>query len=285
MAPHRRRYRRLVHRFRRLRRGDRRDHQPESVLPPGRAGRRSARGHAAARRAHGIRAEDDQLFHPRHHGRHQHRHPAQGPAPGAVHDRGISGRAGDGAAEDPRHVQPAVQAPGAADPARHVFGIAGRIDADGAEETPLDEASVEQAPSRAARGRRREGIVIALLHAYRNPAHERARARRSSSASRPACRSFCSSETWPIIREYERTITAVIGGYVQPRVAHYLTQLQAALRAGRRAAGAARHQVERRRDDRRAGQADCVQMILSGTASGVIGAELRGRARRARRAA
>ena len=40
----------------------------------------------------------------------------------------------------------------------------------------------------------------------------------------------CSHEVWPIIREYERTVTATIGGYVQPRVSNYLTKLQA--RAG-----------------------------------------------------
>ncbi len=37
---------------------------------------------------------------------------------------------------------------------------------------------------------------------------------------------FCSGEIWPIIREYERTTTAVIHGYVQPRVSHYLTSQQ-----------------------------------------------------------
>ena len=37
---------------------------------------------------------------------------------------------------------------------------------------------------------------------------------------------FCSSDVWPIIREYERTATATIHGYVQPRVARYLTALQ-----------------------------------------------------------
>ena len=40
---------------------------------------------------------------------------------------------------------------------------------------------------------------------------------------------FYSSDVWSIIREYERTTTAVIHGYVQPRVAHYLTSLQRAL--------------------------------------------------------
>ena len=38
---------------------------------------------------------------------------------------------------------------------------------------------------------------------------------------------FCSSDVWPITREYERTTPAVIHGYVQPRVERYLTSLHA----------------------------------------------------------
>ena len=84
---------------------------------------------------------------------------------------------------------------------------------------------------------------------------------------------FCSSDVWSIIREYERTTTAVIHGYVQPRVAHYLDSLQRALGERRRSRRAAGDEVERRRDERRAGQERLrAQMILSGTAAGVIGA-------------
>src|SRR5260221_1819116 len=41
---------------------------------------------------------------------------------------------------------------------------------------------------------------------------------------------FCSSDVRPIIREYERTATATIHGYVQPVVARYLAALQTALK-------------------------------------------------------
>ncbi|ARP79119.1 hydantoinase/oxoprolinase family protein [Bordetella genomosp. 6] len=151
-----------------------------------------------------------------------------------------------------------------------VFGIAERMGPDGTVRAPLDEASVERAV-RQALDAGAEGIVVSLLHAYRNPAHE-LRVREIAEALAPGLPVSCSSETWPIIREYERTITAVIGGYVQPRVAHYLTSLQQALKN----AGV---QPEPRLTKSNGGvmtaeqgKRDCVQMILSGTAAGVIGA-------------
>jgi N-methylhydantoinase A len=151
-----------------------------------------------------------------------------------------------------------------------VFGIDERIRADGTVEAALDEASVRRATAKAVAAGA-EGIVISLLHCYRNPAHEE-RAKAIVEAVAPGLPVFCSSETWPIIREYERTITAVIGGYVQPRVAHYLGSLQKAL-----------HEVGVATEPRitksnggvmtaEQGKSECVQMILSGTAAGVIGA-------------
>jgi N-methylhydantoinase A len=151
-----------------------------------------------------------------------------------------------------------------------VFGIAERMAPDGTVRKPLDEASVRRAVEQA-RAAGAEGIVISLLHAYRNPAHE-LRAKDIIQTVAPGMPVSCSSETWPIIREYERTITAVIGGYVQPRVEHYLSSLQKALK-----------DVGVRPEPRltksnggvmtaEQGKRDCVQMILSGTAAGVIGA-------------
>ncbi|MGI4940922.1 MAG: hydantoinase/oxoprolinase family protein, partial [Janthinobacterium lividum] len=151
-----------------------------------------------------------------------------------------------------------------------VFGVRERMTAEGIVETPIEEAGVAAALS-AARDAGVEGIVIAFLHAYRNPAHELA-AKRIVERLAPGLPVFCSSETWPIIREYERTITTVIGGYVQPRVAHYLTQLQAALR---RVGVPAEPRLTKSNGGvmtAEQGKQQCVQMILSGTASGVIGA-------------
>ncbi len=54
-----------------------------------------------------------------------------------------------------------------------------------------------------------------------------------------------------MIREYERTTTAILNGYVHPRVAGYLTALEAALDLARRAGRADADQVERRHHERR----------------------------------
>jgi N-methylhydantoinase A len=151
-----------------------------------------------------------------------------------------------------------------------VFGITGRLKADGSEETQLEEASVARALAQA-RAAGAEGIVISLLHSYRNPAHELA-ARRMVGRLAPDIPVFLSSETWPIIREYERTITAVIGAYVQPRVAHYLGSLQAALKNAGVAAEPRLTKSNGGVMSAEQGKSQCVQMILSGTASGVIGA-------------
>lgn len=151
-----------------------------------------------------------------------------------------------------------------------VFGVRGRMDFEGEETTPLDEDDVKNALARAmAAGA--EGVVIAFLHSYRNPAHER-RAKAIIESVAPDMPVFCSSDTWPIIREYERTITAVIGAYVQPRVSHYLTSLQKALSES--GVGAEPRLTKSNGGVMTAeqGKSECVQMILSGTASGVIGA-------------
>lgn len=151
-----------------------------------------------------------------------------------------------------------------------VFGIDERLGPDGAVRQPLDEDSVVQAV-RAAQAAGAEGIVIALLHSYRNPDHE-LRVKAIAQRVAPGLPVFCSSETWPIIREYERTITAVIGSYVQPRVAHYLTSLQKALRDV--GVTVEPHLTKSNGGVMTAeqGKTDCVQMLLSGTAAGVIGA-------------
>jgi len=155
-------------------------------------------------------------------------------------------------------------------PRDRVYGIGGRLRADGTEEQPLDDASVARAVD-AARTAGCEGIVVSLLHSYRNPAHEQA-AKAIVTRLAPEIPVFASSETWPIIREYERTITATIGAYVQPRVAHYLGSLQAALKT----AGVTPEPRLTKSNGgvmtAEQGKNECVQMILSGTASGVIGA-------------
>ena len=151
-----------------------------------------------------------------------------------------------------------------------VFAIPGRMLFDGSEDAPLDEVAVERAIDgvRAVGG---EGIVVALLHSYRNPAHER-RVVEMVRERAPELFVVSTSEVWPIIREYERTVTAVVSGYVQPRVSHYLGSLQSALKD---AGVSAQPMITKSNGgvmNAEAGKSQCAQMLLSGTAAGVIGA-------------
>src|SRR5262245_29988736 len=57
-------------------------------------------------------------------------------------------------------------------PRERVAEVRERLRADGRVDTPLDESSVGEAVRRLA-GLKVEGLVVSLLHAYRDPAHER----------------------------------------------------------------------------------------------------------------
>ena len=151
-----------------------------------------------------------------------------------------------------------------------VFQISERVRADGSVKAPVDEASVRRAIDsvRAIDG---EGVVIALLHAYRNSDHEH-QVRDLLAKHAPELSVTCSSDVWPVIREYERTVTAVVAGYVQPRIAHYLGSLQAALAAADVPAEAMVTKSNGGVMSAEAAKTDCVHTLLSGPASGVMGA-------------
>ncbi|MBI11187.1 MAG: hydantoinase [Rhodospirillaceae bacterium] len=151
-----------------------------------------------------------------------------------------------------------------------VFQIGGRILADGSEDQAVDEDSVRSAIA-GVREVGGEAIVVALLHAYRNDAHER-HVRDIVNREAPDLSVICASEVWPVIREYERTVTAVVSGYVQPRVADYLTALENSLAD---AGVLARPMITKSNGgvmSAALGKTQCAQMLLSGTAAGVIGA-------------
>lgn len=155
-------------------------------------------------------------------------------------------------------------------PRDRVFGVIERLDRSGQVETDVDEASVIRALESLDMSKC-EGVVISLLHSYRNPENEQ-KVKEILLRARPDLFVCCSHEVWPIIREYERTITAVIGSYVQPKVSHYLDSLQLALRA---AGVPSELKVTKSNGgvmSAEVGKTNCVQMILSGTASGVMGA-------------
>ncbi len=155
-------------------------------------------------------------------------------------------------------------------PKSRVLPIRERILSDGTILLPLEEGSVLRAVRRA-RDLGADGLVVSLLNAYRNPAHEE-RIKEIVQHLAPDLLVILSSAVWPIVREYERTITAVINGYVQPRISGYLSSLQAALRSEgvpvepqvtKSNGGVMRAELGKRAS---------VDVLLSGTASGVTGA-------------
>ena len=75
-----------------------------------------------------------------------------------------------------------------------------------------------EAAARVARARSRTVVAVSLLHAYGDPAHERAMARRCR-VWRRASMWCCSPTCCPEIREYERTATTVAEAYLRPGVA------------------------------------------------------------------
>ena len=108
---------------------------------------------------------------------------------------------------------------------RHLrLEVTERMLSDGRVLTPLDPASARAAIERLhAAGV--EAVAICLLHAYRNPAHERA-LRDICTELLPGVPVSCSSDVVPEIREYERTSTTCANVYVMPLMARYLDDLE-----------------------------------------------------------
>src|SRR5690606_23041552 len=81
---------------------------------------------------------------------------------------------------------------------RDIHEVAERIGADGTVVEPLDMASVDAAIDKALQGGA-QSIAVALLHAYANPAHEQAIARRIAECA-PEIPVSLSSEVSPKYR-------------------------------------------------------------------------------------
>ena len=109
--------------------------------------------------------------------------------------------------------------------------VSERIDAEGRIVLPLDETELRRVGAElVAAGV--EAIAVCLMHAYRNPEHERL-AKRILERECPEIPISVSSEVAPEIREYQRASTTCANAYVQPRIAHYLARLQDGLRVMR----------------------------------------------------
>jgi N-methylhydantoinase A len=155
-------------------------------------------------------------------------------------------------------------------PPERIHEVAGRLDPEGREVLPLDEAAVRKA-ARAIKADGVNAVAICFLHAYANPAHER-RAREILLAELPDCLVSISSEVLPIFREYERSMATILNVYVMPAVSSYVARLEGRLRDSKvpgplllmKSSGGVTSAETVRREP--------VQTALSGPAAGVMGA-------------
>ncbi|HEY3980391.1 MAG TPA: hydantoinase/oxoprolinase family protein [Streptosporangiaceae bacterium] len=148
--------------------------------------------------------------------------------------------------------------------------VPGRIASDGSVVRDLDEDAA-RAALRALRAAGIEALAISLINSFANDAHER-RLAELAAEELPGVPVSRSSAVLPELREYERALTTVANGYVQPQVARYIANL-----SGQLAADGVAAPLSILRSDGGLAVADAaigapVTMLLSGPAGGVTGA-------------
>jgi N-methylhydantoinase A len=112
-------------------------------------------------------------------------------------------------------------------PRRLRMEVQERVSYQGETLEPLNEEEVRKA----LRDLKEEGvdaIAICFLHSYANPAHEQ-RALEIAREEAPDLAITASTEVTRQWREYERTSTAVLNAYVQPKASRYLGNLEQSL--------------------------------------------------------
>ncbi|MCO8275229.1 hydantoinase/oxoprolinase family protein [Actinoplanes sp. TRM 88003] len=145
-----------------------------------------------------------------------------------------------------------------------------RMGTDGTVVHELDEEAT-RAALRKLRDNGVEALAVSLINAFANDAHER-RIAQLAAEELPGIEVSLSSVVLPEMREYERALTTVANGYVQPQVAKYVANLSAKLTAEGVPA-----ELSILRSDGGLSSADAaiaapVTMLLSGPAGGVTGA-------------
>ena len=152
-----------------------------------------------------------------------------------------------------------------------------RVDAFGRIDRALDPKDAERAID-ALLAEKVEAIAICLLHSFTNPAHERLIADivKRKAPGLPLSVSF---EVLPEIKEYERTSTTVVNAYVMPIVARYLRALRQGLDTAGIPARLLLMQSNGGLTTDSAAAERPMNIIESGPAGGVIGAQALARAK------
>ncbi len=151
------------------------------------------------------------------------------------------------------------------------FEVRERLTAEGEVSIPLDEAGVHAVCDRLiAEGV--EAVAILLLHCYRNPEHER-RVKAIVQQRLPNVFVTASHELSSEYREFERCSTAVANAYIGPRVSRYIGDVDAHLKETGFPGAFLLVQSTGGLYESHQAKVECVRMLESGPAAGVIGAQ------------
>ncbi|HYX63157.1 MAG TPA: hydantoinase/oxoprolinase family protein, partial [Burkholderiales bacterium] len=156
-------------------------------------------------------------------------------------------------------------------PRERCFEVRERLTAEGTVHMPLDEASVREVCERLKRAGV-DAVAIMLLHCYVNPEHE---ARVKAIVRRELPRAFvtASHELSQEYREFERCSTVAANAYIGPVVSEYVRGIDEHLKHSGFAGSFLLVQSTGGLYESHQAQRQCVRMLESGPAAGVIGAQ------------
>ncbi|HEY4372247.1 MAG TPA: hydantoinase/oxoprolinase family protein [Burkholderiales bacterium] len=151
------------------------------------------------------------------------------------------------------------------------FEVTERLKADGSVYQELDMGELEAVAAELEKCKI-EAVAVLFLHSYRNPVHEH-KARDFLRQRLPGVFVSASADLVQEYREYERTSTVVANAYIGPRVDTYLGEIEQEMKSGQfggkflvvQSTGGLYALNEARQD--------CVRMMESGPAAGVIGTQ------------
>ena len=152
-----------------------------------------------------------------------------------------------------------------------------RVDADGKVERALEPKDAERAVD-ALLAEKVEAFAVCLINSFANPAHELT-IKEIVQRKAPDLPLSVSCEVLPEIKEYERTSTTVVNAYVMPIVARYLKALRKSLDMAGVPARLLLMQSNGGLTTDAAAAARPMNIIESGPAGGVVGAQALARAK------
>ncbi|MCE4552852.1 hydantoinase/oxoprolinase family protein [Roseateles cellulosilyticus] len=148
--------------------------------------------------------------------------------------------------------------------------IAGRIDAEGREVSPIDEAQIRRVLTEL-RDAGIQALTVSLINAYLNGEHER-RVGELAAEIMPDVPLSLSHEVLPEMQEYERTLTTVANASMRPVVGRYVRNLRDKLRGAGMKGSLSLLRSDGGLMSSEKSELHPVNLLMSGPAGGVTGA-------------